>query len=152
MNIFIVDQTVPEIEFLPLLLEDGQIVYYPFKIKRKGRLLSLNLFRFRGAHNSFLGKLTLRLNLHVLAVIVKVFCLLDLDKEFLGMRANLSTGPGLDEVLYFFPVLSVNFEAIEELLVLFLSPSSIGSALNAVKHCHQISFLEKNLKLLYRNV
>lgn len=43
------------------------------------------------------------------------------------MGSDLSAGSGLDEILDFFPVFSIEFEAIEELFMLFLGPSSGNS-------------------------
>ena len=44
---------------------------------------------------------------HVL-VVTHALGLLNVDEELLGMRADLGTGPGSDEPLYLFPVLSVD--------------------------------------------
>jgi hypothetical protein len=40
------------------------------------------------------------------------------------MGSDLSAGSGLDEILDFFQFFSVEFEAIEELFMFFLGPSS----------------------------
>ena len=73
---------------------------------------------------SFLSKLGLSTVLLDFALVLKPFVFFHFDEELLGMGSDLSACPGFDEVLNFFPVFSIEFKAIEELLVLFLSPSA----------------------------
>jgi len=76
---------------------------------------------------SLLGKLGIGAVLVILALIFTSLLLFNLDKELLSMGSDLGAGSGLDEVLYFFPVFSIEFETIEELLMLFLGPSACSS-------------------------
>ncbi len=63
------------------------------------------------------------------ALFFKLVWFFDLDKKLLSMRSYLGAGSGLNKVLYFFPVFSIEFESIEELLVFFFSPSAAGFGL-----------------------
>lgn len=76
---------------------------------------------------SLLGKLGIGAVLVILALIFTSLLFFNLDKELLSMGSYLGAGSGLDEVLYFFPVFSIEFETIEELLMLFLGPSACSS-------------------------
>ena len=78
---------------------------------------------------SFLSKLILNTDLMNLAFVFEFLMFFNFDKELLGMGSDLSAGPGFNEIFNFFPVFSVEFESIEELLVFFLGPSASSSAL-----------------------
>jgi hypothetical protein len=78
---------------------------------------------------SFLAKLGLDTVLLDFTLIFEFLMFFDFDEELLGMGSYLGAGPGFDEVFYFFPVFSIEFKAIEELLMLFLGPSASGSGL-----------------------
>ena len=78
---------------------------------------------------SFMSKLGLSTVLLDFALVLKPLVFFHFDEELLGMGSDLSAVPGLDEVLNFFPVFSIEFKAIEEVLVLFFCPSASRAGL-----------------------
>lgn len=84
------------------------------------------------ANVSFLAKFRLSTVLVDFTLILKLFVFFQFDEELLGMGSNLSAGSGLDEVFDFFPVFSIYFKTVEELLMLFFGPSASGFVLAEV--------------------
>ena len=126
-NFWCIDQRVPKIEILALFLAKNKVSGYLLKIKGKQWIFLIQQFLFIMSKNSFLSKLWIAGVLVNLALIVRFVFSFHLDKKLLSMWTDLGAGSSLDKIFYLFPIFSVEFEAVEKLLMFLSGPSACGS-------------------------
>lgn len=129
-----------------------KVFCYFLKIKRKHLFFFFQQFTLIWWDVSFLGKLRLRRILMNFTVIFRFLLFSHLDKELLGMRSDLSTCSSLNEILNFFPVFSIEFKAIEELFMLFFSPSASSSWLIVFECGHRDIFFSNRIWNYYDQI